>query len=581
MEPRTERDRRKEQQQVPNAQDPLKFAAFGGYVKRLTTATLEWVSEPDEWKRFTNNNKISPEVENMSFGDRLRASELDFDDITWFMRPTTSSARCERRVLHVDRFCAGAAFVLHNAIPVDPGNSEQVKAEEPEAWVSDRNWVDETIVGPHPSYPLILDNKKLYRVLQKKRFLPGPQDYIVGPPRRIYIKNPNGASVLAMIKTTPASQVEGLRSLFADYITPTPEPRFRLRQVAWWRGCFVISFNIPYYGITTRELQDYRTISDGGQLLRNRHDLDFLHLEGYGISDGKSSSFHKDAILHQHVFSLTVTGKNDKYWTAACLDDDVFGEDLGEEPRLALDEEREGTPDPILFKEEGNLTLSLTLSPRAYAIAALEVALYKIAEHHGNVLDWFRASISRHTSNAEGSSLERISAKELQHWIEKFPEVLNNVTHATSSLVRKLDHFLEEDVIFGQDARPRGALWQGLQSDSDALRSLQIIKQYRDDMYDIEGELKQLEIAYEGVRRKRKNDNEDEQQTITKQVHRIGVAAFVFAMPNTVAQLYAAMPESRFSASWASPGSKYDDGLGLWLHFYRQPGEPGGIMRDY
>ncbi|RSL60135.1 hypothetical protein CEP53_005546 [Fusarium sp. AF-6] len=503
MEPRTERERRREQRQAPNARDPLKFAAFGGYVKRLTTATLELVSETDEWKkRFPNDYKISPEVENKPFGDLLRENELDFDDIGWLMRPSTSSARCERRVLHVERFCAGAEFVLHNAVPVDPGNSELVEAEEPEAWVSDRNWVEETLVGPRPNYPLILDNKKLYQVLQKK--------------------------------------VESFRNLFADYITPTPEPRFRLRESTWWRGCFAISFNIPYYGITTRKLEDCRTISNGGERLRNRHDLDFLHLEGYGISNGESSSFHDDAILHQLVFSLTVTGKSEKYWTAACLDDDVFGDDLGEEPRLALDADWDGMSDPILLQAERSLTLSLTLSPRAYAIAALEVALHKITEHHGN------------TSNAEGSSLPKISSKELQNWIEKFPEVLINVTHSTSNLVRKLDDFLEEDVVLGPDALPQGVLWQSLRHDSDALRSLLLIRQCRSDLRDIEGELKQLENAYEAVRRKRKNDNEGEQQNIAKQVHRIAIAAFVFAIPNTVAQLYSAMPDMGYSASWSS-----------------------------
>lgn len=45
-----------------------------------------------------------------------------------------------------------------------------------------------------------------------------------------YIKNPNGASVAAVVKTTPASQVEGFRYLFADYITSAPEPKFILRE---------------------------------------------------------------------------------------------------------------------------------------------------------------------------------------------------------------------------------------------------------------------------------------------------------------------------------------------------------------
>lgn len=61
---------------------------------------------------------------------------------------------------------------------------------------------------------------------------------------------------------------------------------------------------------------------------------------------------------------------------------------------------------------------------------------------------------------------------------------------------------MEKDVILGPDALPQGVLWQSLQHDATALRSLLGIKQCRDDLCGIEGELKQLEIAYEGVRRK-------------------------------------------------------------------------------
>lgn len=162
----------------------------------------------------------------------------------------------------------------------------------------------------------------------------------------------------------------------------------------WWGGCFIISFNIPYYGITTRELQDCRTISGGGDRLRNRHDLGFLHLQDYGMSDGESSPFHDNPVLHQLMFSFMSTGKSNEYCTAACLDDDVFGDDLGEEPRLASEEEVVGSSDPILHKAE----LDFTLLPRSYALEALKTGLHKVVEHQENILDWFRASISRHVS---------------------------------------------------------------------------------------------------------------------------------------------------------------------------------------
>lgn len=76
------------------------------------------------------------------------------------------------------------------------------------------------------------------------------------------------------------------------------------------------------------------------------------------------------------------------------------------------------------------------------------------------------------------------------------------MTHSISSLVRELDHFLETDVRLDRDALPQGLLWQSLRSEPGGLQSLLAIKQYRDDLHGIVGELKQLEIAHEGVRRK-------------------------------------------------------------------------------
>ncbi|UPK98849.1 hypothetical protein LCI18_009784 [Fusarium solani-melongenae] len=528
MQPNTEGERRRENNEAQKPRNPLKHPAFRDYVERFerwTTATLEWVDwfEPDEWKkRLASTHKISPEVENKPFVESLRGNGIEFDDIPCFIWLSKSSARWDRRVSQIERFCASGEFVLQNAIAGDPERSELTGTQEPEAWVSDRNWVDEALVGPRPDYPRILDNKKLYLVLQKKRFPEGSQGDAVGPPRRIYIKNPNGASVVAMIKTTPASQVEGFRNLFADYITSTPEPKFILRESPWWGGCFVISFNVPYYGISTPDLQDCRTISNGGKRLRNRHDLDFLHLKGYEEFDDERSFFHDNAILHEAVYSLTVTGKSDKYWTAVCLDDHVFDE----ESNLESDEETlevDGKSDPILLQAEGNLTKS----PRAYAVAALKVALDKIVDHHGNVQDWFKASFSLHTSDTEDGPLEKISAEEMHTWLEKFPKTLSHVTHSTSSLVTKLDHFLAEDVIFGQDGLPRGVLWQSLQNDANALRSLLAIKQYRNQLRDIVSELRQLALACKEVRRQRQTDNEGEQQIITGRVYRVAIAAFV------------------------------------------------------
>ncbi|RSL64956.1 hypothetical protein CEP54_004427 [Fusarium duplospermum] len=550
MPPNPEGERRRENDEAQNPRNPLKRPPLRGYFERIerwTTATLEWVSEPDEWRRrLAKTDKISPTVENKPFIEFIGGIGIESDDIPSFIQPSRRSARWSRRVSRIERFCEGGGFVLRDAIVGDPERSEFPGTQEPEAWVSDRNWVEENFVGDRPNYPRILDNKTLHLVLLKKRFPEDSQGDDVGPPRRIYIKNPNGASVVAMIRTTPVSQVEGFRHLFAEYITATPGPKFMLRMSPWWGGCFVISFNIPYYGISTQELQDSRTVSTGGEPLRNRYDLGFLHLKDHETSDDERSPFHDHAILHEAVYSLTVTGKSDKYWTAACLDDHFFDE----ESNLESDEETlelDGKSDPIIHQAVLEAQGDLTKSPRSYAIAALKIALDKIVEHHANILEWFKDSFSLHTSDAQD-----ISTEEVNTWLEKFPKTLSHVTYSTSNLVAKLEYFLKDDVIFGPDGLPRGVLWQSLQYDPNALQSLLEIQYHRSQLRDIAGDLRQLALACEEVRRQRQADSEGEQHIITGRVYRAAIAAFGFAILNTVAQLYSAKPSNDEPGSWPS-----------------------------
>lgn len=173
MQPHTEGQRRRENNEAQIPRNPLKRSAFRGYFEQLErwkTATLEWAEwlEPDEWKRrLASTHKISPEVENKPFVESLRGNGIDFDDIPCFIQLSKSSARWDRRVAQIERFCASGEFILQSAIEGDPERSGVTGAQEPEAWVSDRNWVEEGLVGPRHEYPRILDNKKLYLVLQK------------------------------------------------------------------------------------------------------------------------------------------------------------------------------------------------------------------------------------------------------------------------------------------------------------------------------------------------------------------------------------------------------------------------------
>ncbi|RSL77252.1 hypothetical protein CEP51_009234 [Fusarium floridanum] len=199
---------------------------------------------------------------------------------------------------------------------------------------------------------------------------------------------------------------------------------------------------------------------------------------------------------------------SERYWTAVLLDDECFEE----EPRLPSDEETLDlcwNTDPIILKAEMEDT-GTTRSPRAYALAALTMALYKIVEHHANILDWFKTSLNLHISVIREDPPNYVSPEDIQEWMSQFEDALERVTNTNSSLFLKLDHFLTEDVIFGTDALPRGALWRSVQDDPDALRSLLRIKQHRNHLRDIQSEFHQIILH---ARAERRNYYIDEQDT--------------------------------------------------------------------
>ncbi|KAI8692021.1 hypothetical protein NCS56_00196600 [Fusarium sp. Ph1] len=253
---------------------------------------------------------------------------------------------------------------------------------------------------PQRVYGRVLGCIELYEVLQKKRFRDDAYADTVGHCRRIYIDKPNGASVMAMIKATPASQVEGFRDHFAGYITPTPEPKFILRESDWWEGCFIISFNLPFFGIGTQDQANIRTLGHNNKRLRVCHSLSFLNLNSQRSKHSRNevSNLLHPPFLLEAVSSFMVTGKSDHYWTAVFLDDDSFSK----EPRLLPEEDSipfiEEELDPIILKAETKGS-GTTTSPRAYALATLAVSLHRIVKHQKNIKDWFKASLSLLTAD--------------------------------------------------------------------------------------------------------------------------------------------------------------------------------------
>ncbi|KAF9774981.1 hypothetical protein IL306_006980 [Fusarium sp. DS 682] len=429
----------------PEPREFYKFPTVGGYLERVrtaaldrvTTATLEWGDwyESDEWrKRFGSKVMIIPLNENKAYLEVLRDTGLEIDEIFAFMTPYPSSPRWARKVLFVERFCEGADFSLRNFVPDDAGSSRLQDTQESKAWVSDHNLVLPRTGRSRRAYGRIVNNIELYEIVQQKN---------------------------------------------------------------WWGASnFVISINLPFFAIGTLDDQDIRTFS-GNQYLRSRYDLDFLYLRDQASTQNQqdNSDFHDKAVLHEAVYSLMITGRSERYWTAVCLDDDFFDEI----PRLE-EEGLEGSVDPIIIQAELKAR-GTTRSPRAYALAALEKELEKVVEYHGDVQDWFTKSLDGYTNISRGDGPQGISTQQIQDWEERFPDMLDKIIYFNSSIFGKVNEFLAGHIMLGPKESFQGPLWQGLQGDYGALGSLRGIKSSCSQLSDIGDRLKLLKEKEKVFRR--------------------------------------------------------------------------------
>ncbi|KAM0343197.1 hypothetical protein ACHAPU_008790 [Fusarium lateritium] len=527
-----------------------------GYLARVKTVldqvaatTTQW-GEKYEWdRRFGHRVKVKAIVqENIPFINLLRATDEEVDDMVTFMIPHPSSPRWEDRLTQVQEFCEGADFSIQNFVPDIPGNSRLRDAQEPKAWVFDCSLVPQANVHPQDLDACLLNNAELYKVLQQKRFSTDIEVETASSIRRIYINNPNGVSILALLRTAPASQVFGLRNLFASYLNPNPVPELGASDLDWWHSCFLIAYTLPFLAIGTQNRSDTRTFSND-KSLRARYDIEFLNLK-YQISPRirqDSSCVPENAVLHVAVFSLMVTGRSEHYSTTVCLDDDFFDE----ESRLMNAEEIEnlgfgGSPDPIIYQPNAQRAPS----PRAYSIMALSKELEKIVEYHGNDQECLKKSLDIYTSIPDGHSTHAAVRQKMEDWRKRFPIILNKLIHFNSRLADVVNHFLIDDIMVGSDDVPYGKLWQGLQDEPEAIKSLRAVKGFCGKLRDIGIGLEHLKDTLEDVRRESKNFYAVEQQSRDKTVVQVTIAAFVLAIMNLIAQVYAGKPGYGDSAAW-------------------------------
>ncbi|KAF4478591.1 hypothetical protein FAGAP_12293, partial [Fusarium agapanthi] len=246
--------------------------------------TIEQSYELKEWdKHFGTNFMPKLRMYYTSFLELARSSGSEAGEIPVFMFISPNMSSWERRVSNAESFCEHEDFALQHFVPADKSNSRLNYAQEPKAWVSDYSSSFQNTVSPGVTQ--ILNNTELKNFLQIKPFGPDATDEVPVHTRRVYISNPNGASILALIRAVPVAQTDGFRKLLAGYFTTPPVPSLMLIDSLsdfehvwqdWWPPTsFKIAFNLPFFAISATERQDHRKCG-ADKNLRASYSLDFL-----------------------------------------------------------------------------------------------------------------------------------------------------------------------------------------------------------------------------------------------------------------------------------------------------------------
>ncbi|KAJ4237027.1 hypothetical protein NW759_000150, partial [Fusarium solani] len=318
-------------------------------------------------------------------------------------------------------------------------------------------------------------------------------------PRRVYINNPSGDEIQELIRRIPPSQAEGFRELLTKYVHNKPQPHFGLRECTRWNQAFSFLFNCPYYALTTEDVEDRRTISNGRRStkMRSRESLDFLYPSHYlkknrHIRNQKSPG--EARYIHDVVSSALITGQSDSYWT--CF---LFNEDMCLDPerqRLQADDELEeegGTTDPITMTEQ----TAASLKPRVYGLQALVFQLDTIIRQQESIAECFEDSLVRFTKDTNPD----IGSKQILEWGKQFRSILTLVIDRNSRLLKSLDTFLFVKDVRLVDGIPNGRLFQSLKRDPTAMGALHQLADLRQELENVNQELERQRSAHEDFRR--------------------------------------------------------------------------------
>ncbi|KAI1067962.1 hypothetical protein LB507_004501 [Fusarium sp. FIESC RH6] len=517
------------------------------YLDWMTTASSVIWTERDEWKKQYKIVKYSASEHNKPFIEVLaERSGWDCQEISNFM-DQRSSPRGEYEAQRVEAFCKGAEGLLGPGVP----NRDQqlMNDEEPRAWVSDRNyWLlkdDPTTTFRHGN---VLGRIDFYNILQKERYRESLSGDMVGPIRHLFVSNPDGASVLAILKTANEFQVPALHELLANYITTDPNPSISLEVSDLWNTSYVISFTLPFYAIGLGGREDKRTLHDKEQF-RARYDLEYFSKEELRsiLTDTRHLNLQEKLVLHQGVYSFSATGVTEEHWTAYCFDDEFFES----EPRILEDEGEMQSPeeylDPILDEVDVGDTAT-QWRPRQYSLVALAKRIDKVHGHHTLVHAVFKHSLDSYAHSIRNGPNSNHSHSNEQAW-KRYPGLLSKVIFCNNKNIKEIEGFLKHDIQLDQAGVPQGMLWQSLRSDIKAIKALRAITKNLKKLKRVGDKLEEIQSSFKGLRHERELECADQQKTRDERAKEFVIVMVVFAILTLIAEVYSGKPQKGDEAS--------------------------------
>ncbi|VTO84225.1 unnamed protein product [Fusarium graminearum] len=455
----------------------------------------------DRWKpRYGMQVDSIGSRENLTYLEMVREHDPDVPEISTFILPDPRSQRWKRISSYIESFCEGASFVLDNSVSGDSNNPGFRDLQEPRAWVSDWDGSAQLLPPSERTYGRVLNYLELYAVLQKKD--------------KSYVRS------LTYSKISLVHQREAFQELFATYISEKPTPQIGLGESSWWNDHFVISFTLPFFAIRFEDREDIRRIFNDRKPFRSRINLSFLGINRPEPKEPSESS--TGVFLHRAACAFMITGKSERYWTAAFLDED-FADEV---PKLSVEEEEDvavGGIDPIIVDAKFN-SADTIVSPRAYALAALAATLEGIAEHHAYIQEEYAANLYQHTADHRQYTPKRFMSEKHQEWRIQFQESIGHVRNTTLQILRKFNEFLGQDVCISPEGLPCSPQWLSVADEPNAKKSLGRVVASRNRLREISYELDYLV---------------DEAR------------CEVLGILNLIAQIYSGRPEIGDSSAWA------------------------------